>query len=65
MDYARAKPERFGFMKIDFGKMLFPKLARDQRRKKMNVIWLALGVGLAVSLIFIAVAILKIKNLMK
>jgi hypothetical protein len=52
-------------VKIDFGKMLFPKLARDQRRKKMNVIWLALGVGLAVSLIFIAVAILKIKNLMK
>jgi hypothetical protein len=52
-------------MKIDFGKMLFPKLAHDQRRTKMNVIWLALVVGLAVSLIFIAVAILKIKNLMK
>jgi hypothetical protein len=52
-------------VKFDFGKMLFPKLARDQRRQRMNIIWLTLVVGLAVSLIFVAVAILKINNMIK
>lgn len=46
-------------MKFNVGKFLFPKLARDQRRRRVKIICLTLGVGLAVSLIFLAAAFVK------
>jgi hypothetical protein len=36
-------------MRLSLGKLLFPRLPRDQRRHRMRILWMCLVIGLIVS----------------
>ena len=52
----------FYYMKSDFGKLLFPRLQPDQRRREMHTLLAALLAGLVIAGITATVMILVVKG---
>ena len=50
------------FMRPDIGKLLFPRLQPDQRRREMHILFAALLAGLVIAGIISLVMILVVKG---